>query len=635
MSIGYVYAIIIVVALLWLFILGQASKDKSNFAAFWHAHGLFLNPLKWVFALTMYKTDQDVKTFVVRRFIFICTVSHLLPFFLWLFSNYGWKTDFAESNQLIAFVAGLNFKSLFWLGLASGTLFSNLYAAKRFKLIPTDEVIAWGKLYGKDKHLSRLKKKIVEKFWYGALIKVALSRKVGDGQNQYNFKLARKPDGSVDVDASLLPVCTGGPKSNVVINTSGFLFSHENFVRILPELESFTGLRTISIAKSGHNSIINLECSHKDLPSGLIPFNQVPRPTDMRQINFGFTGKNWVGVKLGKDKHLLVAGNTGAGKSVIFEDLIAAAPANCIFVVIDFLKDAIDFQACKYDPYKLAVLKQQRAKNGMSAAEFRERCWKFDPIPMLTVADSKARAVLAFRWVYGELLSRLDILGLHVESSIEALSDKEVMHDPERFPWIVVMLDEAAAMTFASANDPQISEIKRVIDRLTVLGRAMGIMMVQATQIPSAKAVGSDNAMSTRGNYQWIVLNMSARHIKMLTEMQFDVPGGNEQEFVGTFAKEHGNGHLFAKAAFIKQDEMARIAWVRGNLSEDDPKRKAFVMSRLENLVKEGTISSSFAQGMIEDAGPSELGIEEWAELNELVKSGVADRALRVDEVME
>jgi len=632
MSIGYIYAVIIVIALLWLFILGQVAKDKTNFKAFWHAHGFFLNPFKWPLMILRYKTDADLKQFILRRFAIICLIAHLFPFIVWLTVSYGWRQNYLiENHDAAKFVSELSFNALLLIGLAIGTPVSNIYAAKRFKIVPTMELIKWGELYKKGKHLSKLKTRIVEKLWYGALFRLAFSKKANSDSNPYQFKLFRKPSGEVDVDLSRLPIVTGGPRALVVINTEGFLYSYDNFLEMLPEFQAFTRLRTISIAESGHNSIIKLDCSHNDLPSGIIPYNQVPRSSDLRQINFGFTGKDWIGIKLGKDKNLLVAGNPGAGKSTIYENIIAGAPANTLFVIVDFLKDAIDFSMCKRDPFEIEVLKKKRAAGEIDADEYRNKRNSAEPIPMLTVADTEARAITVFKWLSNELEDRLSLLSDADENNIERLADGKLFNGTARMPHIVVMLDEAAATAFAgkSSSGGEITKIKGTIDRIAVTGRAVGIMMVQATQIPTVESVSSSSKMSARGVYQWIVLNMSAQHIKLLTGNKLSVPGGNEPEFTGTFAKEHGNGYIFGKAAMIEPEQTAKIAWVRNNLNEDSKKIKRLVMSRLEGLVKESVINSQFAQSLVDEGGPSEAGLLQWADLHGLVKAGTMDKTLQ------
>ncbi|MEM7585978.1 MAG: DNA translocase FtsK 4TM domain-containing protein [Acidobacteriota bacterium] len=170
--------------------------------------------------------------------------------------------------------------------------------------------------------------------------------------------------------------------------------------------------------------------------------------------------------------HLLVAGATGAGKSVGLQSMITS----------------ILYKATK-DQVKFIFIDPKRIELGVYA-----------DIPHLKteVVMEPKKAANALRWAVSEMERRYRLLAeLHVRSidyynraitdpkELERLSLKEgdTELSPEDFkplPYYVVVIDELADLMMVSSSDVETS-----IARLAQMARAVGIHLIVATQRPS------------------------------------------------------------------------------------------------------------------------------------------------------
>jgi S-DNA-T family DNA segregation ATPase FtsK/SpoIIIE len=171
--------------------------------------------------------------------------------------------------------------------------------------------------------------------------------------------------------------------------------------------------------------------------------------------------------------HLLIAGSTGAGKSVsvnamITSILMRATPDDVRFIMVD----------------------PKRLELGM-----------YEDIPHLltpVVMDPKL-AANALRWAVREMEERYKILaafgvrnieqynrnvrGMQAEKKGEPLLDDKG-NEIKPLPFIVVLIDELADLMMVAGN-----EVEESIARLAQMARAIGIHLVLATQRPSVDVI--------------------------------------------------------------------------------------------------------------------------------------------------
>ncbi|PYR10620.1 MAG: cell division protein FtsK [Acidobacteria bacterium] len=167
--------------------------------------------------------------------------------------------------------------------------------------------------------------------------------------------------------------------------------------------------------------------------------------------------------------HLLIAGSTGAGKSVGINGMLTS----------------ILYRATP-DDVRLIMVDPKRLELGM-----------YDDIPHLltpVVVDPK-QAANALRWAVREMEERYRLLAAEGVRNIEqfnrnmqqAIAEKrEPRPDQELkpLPFIVVVIDELGDLMMVAGN-----EVEQSIARLAQMARAVGIHLILATQRPSVDVI--------------------------------------------------------------------------------------------------------------------------------------------------
>jgi S-DNA-T family DNA segregation ATPase FtsK/SpoIIIE len=179
-------------------------------------------------------------------------------------------------------------------------------------------------------------------------------------------------------------------------------------------------------------------------------------------------GLNYV-ADLAKMPHLLIAGATGAGKSVGVNTLIVS----------------ILYKA-RPDEVKFIMVDPKRLELGLYA-----------DIPHLAtpiITDPK-RAAISLKWAVSEMERRYkelagwgvrNIDGFNTEvSRRNMIADFDEHGDPHKqLPYIVIIIDELADLMMVAGN-----EVEESITRLAQMARAVGIHLVLATQRPSVDVI--------------------------------------------------------------------------------------------------------------------------------------------------
>ena len=245
-------------------------------------------------------------------------------------------------------------------------------------------------------------------------------------------------------------------------------------------------------------------------------------------------GKDIVGnpvvAELDKMPHLLIAGATGTGKSVALNAMICsllykATPDQAKFIMID--------------PKRIELA-------------------AYDGIPHLitpVVMDVK-KATNALFWAVREMERRYELLSAKQARNIKLYNqkiDKEIKEegkDPQRLPYIVIVIDELADLMMVASRDVEVS-----LTRLAQMARAAGIHLIIATQRPSVDVLtGIIKAnfptrltfqVSSKTDSRTIIDTNGAENLLGNGDMLFLPPG------TGKLQRIHG--------AFISEAELARI----------------------------------------------------------------------------
>ncbi len=230
--------------------------------------------------------------------------------------------------------------------------------------------------------------------------------------------------------------------------------------------------------------------------------------------------------------HLLVAGATGAGKSVCLNSLILS-------LIIKFSPENL----------KLLLIDPKRIELAV-----------YNQLPHLVhpVVTDMNLAKNALDWAVFEMESRYDRMARMGVRNIEGFNQKlasmgqdkpEGLEDMEAMPYLVVIIDEMADLMLTAGKEVEVD-----IVRLAQLARASGIHIILATQRPSVDVVtGIIKAnfssriafqVSSKHDSRTILDTVGAEYLLGHGDMLYKSSGGQLQ-------RTHG--------PFVDEDEIARV----------------------------------------------------------------------------
>lgn len=168
-------------------------------------------------------------------------------------------------------------------------------------------------------------------------------------------------------------------------------------------------------------------------------------------------GKNIVGA-INTMPHLLIAGATGAGKSVCINTLIMS---------ILFKAKPEDVKLILIDP-KVVELS---VYNGL-------------PHLLIPVVTDPRKAANALEWAVSEMTNRYKVFATKGVRDIFSYNEKVSEENEDKMAQIVIVIDELADLMTVASN-----EVEECITRIAQLARACGIHLVIATQRPSVDVI--------------------------------------------------------------------------------------------------------------------------------------------------
>jgi S-DNA-T family DNA segregation ATPase FtsK/SpoIIIE len=209
-------------------------------------------------------------------------------------------------------------------------------------------------------------------------------------------------------------------------------------------------------------SAVGIEIPNKD-------FNIVALRRILEEVDFDASGSSLTfalgrdvagkaqAVDLAKMPHLLIAGATGSGKSVMVNALITSLL--CQATPDDVRMILMDLKRVELASY-----------NGL-------------PHLLVPVVTEPERAKAALKWAVNEMEGRYRRFAGAAARNIRGYNDSRV--DPaDRLPFIVIIVDELADLMMREGKN-----VEEPIVRLAQKARATGIHMVLATQRPSVNVV--------------------------------------------------------------------------------------------------------------------------------------------------
>jgi S-DNA-T family DNA segregation ATPase FtsK/SpoIIIE len=236
--------------------------------------------------------------------------------------------------------------------------------------------------------------------------------------------------------------------------------------------------------------------------------------------------------------HLLIAGSTGSGKSVMINSMIMS----------------ILYKATP-DDVRLIMVDPKRVELGM-----------YEGIPHLLtpVIIDPRKATNALRNAVLEMERRLRLLAecgvrnidqynrkiRKLQEEPRSLFDEQTAEDPKPLPYIMILIDELADLMMLEGRN-----VEESVTRLAQMARAVGMHLVLATQRPSVDVItGLIKAnfparisfrVATRVDSRTILDVMGAEHLLGKGDMLFLPPGSSR------LTRVHG--------AFVTENEIARV----------------------------------------------------------------------------
>ena len=160
--------------------------------------------------------------------------------------------------------------------------------------------------------------------------------------------------------------------------------------------------------------------------------------------------------------HLMIAGTTGSGKSVLLNSILASM-----------------FYKAGPDRLRLLMIDPKMLEFAI-----------YEDIPHLLhpIVTEPRKAIAALKWAVAEMENRYKVLSQkgvrNIDSYNSAIERDEGPDSPQVMPYIVILIDELADLIMSAASDT-----RDCIIRIAQKARAAGIHLVVATQRPSADVV--------------------------------------------------------------------------------------------------------------------------------------------------
>lgn len=165
----------------------------------------------------------------------------------------------------------------------------------------------------------------------------------------------------------------------------------------------------------------------------------------------------YVVADMGKMPHLLIAGQTGSGKSVGMNG----------FILSLLYKNSPDM-------LRMIMVDPKRVELGI-----------YNGIPHLLtpVINDPEKALNALKWSVAEMLRRYDVLQVARARNLGEYNEKISRKD--KMPHIVIIIDELADLMMSGNK----KEVESAIARIAQMARAVGMHLIVATQRPSVDII--------------------------------------------------------------------------------------------------------------------------------------------------
>lgn len=281
-------------------------------------------------------------------------------------------------------------------------------------------------------------------------------------------------------------------------------------------------------------NLVGIEVPNKSV--AVVRLREMLQSRDFQRSDYALpfaVGKDVTGqcivADLAKMPHLLVAGATGSGKSVMINDLIASliyknGPAVLRMIMID--PKRVELSLYNGIPHLLT--------------------------PVITESD---KAIQGLRWAVAEMEKRYRILAEHKKRDIRSFNFDR--HGAEIMPYVVIVIDELAEIMVKYGR-----EVEGAIVRLAQMARAVGIHLVVSTQRPSVDVI--------TGLIKANITSRIAFNVASAIDSRTILDGSGAEKLLGNgdmlFLRGDISKPRRLQAAYISEEEVKRVSeFLAGN----------------------------------------------------------------------
>ena len=296
-----------------------------------------------------------------------------------------------------------------------------------------------------------------------------------------------------------------GPKVTSVYYDLAPGFSIKAIEAKSDDLQVKLGKSSLSISKAPEKNAWAIEVPNSE--SNSIPFGNVFHSNHIGMSLPAALGVDTKGrpvyLDVAKTPHMLIAGQTGSGKSVCLYSIITSLALNC---------PPTDLQFLLIDPKRVGFRRYRKLHNLISG----------------NIITGVEEAILALKWLVQEMEARNSIIDECGCEDIKEFKhklnlgqiDEMPLAKTTDMPYIVAVIDEYADLMMQSSK-----ELEDIICRLAQKARNVGIHLILATQRPSTKIISGD----IKGNLPTRIALKTATS----TDSQTILGGGGAEKLLG------------------------------------------------------------------------------------------------------